>query len=276
MPRSTALDAIAIAPGSLVVSVVVGITLAAGGFVIGIGATGLAAGTTSFWYLSRATGFVAYLLLWGSVTWGLLLSTGTGRAWMRPPQLLDAHQFLSTAGAGFACFHSLVLMGDRYVSFPLRAVILPFGGSYEPLLVAFGQIAAWLSLLLIASFHVRRHIGGRSWRRLHYASRRSKGEPAALLRVGAVALDSAGRTVALDGQTIDLQPREFALLQELMLNAGRVLSRDQLEERMYRWGEEVGSNAVEVHVHHLRRKLGADIVKTIRGVGYVMPRGEHA
>jgi DMSO/TMAO reductase YedYZ heme-binding membrane subunit len=58
-------------------------------------------------------------------------------------------------------------MGDRYVSFPLRAVILPFGGSYEPLLVAFGQIAAWLSLLLIASFHVRRHIGGRVWRRLH-------------------------------------------------------------------------------------------------------------
>jgi hypothetical protein len=61
-------------------------------------------------------------------------------------------------------------MGDRYVSFPLRAVILPFGGRYEPLLVAFGQIAAWLTLLLIASFHVRRQIGGRVWRRLHYAS----------------------------------------------------------------------------------------------------------
>jgi predicted ferric reductase len=170
MPRTTALDANAIAPGSLVASAVVGITLATGGFVIGIGATGLSADTTSFWYLSRATGFVAYLLLWGSVTWGLLLSTGTGRAWIRPPQLLDAHQFLSAAGAGFACFHSLVLMGDRYVSFPLRAIVLPFGGSYEPLLVAFGQIAAWLSLLLIASFHVRRHIGGRMWRRLHYAS----------------------------------------------------------------------------------------------------------
>jgi predicted ferric reductase len=170
MARSNALDANAIAPGSLAVSAVVGITLATGGFVIGIGATGLAAGTTSFWYLSRATGFVAYLLLWGSVTWGLLLSTGTGRAWMRPPQLLDAHQFLSAAGVGFACFHSLVLMGDRYVSFPLRAVILPFGGSYEPLLVALGQIAVWLSLMLIGSFHVRRHIGGRAWRRLHYVS----------------------------------------------------------------------------------------------------------
>ena len=170
MARATAFDSNPVAPGSLAVSAVVGITLATGGFVIGIGATGLTAGTTSFWYLSRATGFVAYLLLWGSVTWGLLLSTGTGRAWMRPPQLLDAHQFLSAAGAGFACFHSLVLIGDSYVSFALRAVILPFGGSYEPLLVAFGQIAAWLSLLLITSFHVRRHIGGRVWRRLHYAS----------------------------------------------------------------------------------------------------------
>jgi predicted ferric reductase len=170
MPHSTAPDANAIAPGSLAVSAVVGITLATGGFVVSIGATGLAEGTTSFWYLSRASGFVAYLLLWGSVTWGLLLSTGTGRTWMRPPQLLDAHQFLSAASAGFACFHGLVLMGDRYVSFPLRAVILPFGGTYAPLLVALGQIAVWLSLLLIASFHVRRHIGVRVWRRLHYAS----------------------------------------------------------------------------------------------------------
>ena len=112
--------------------------------------------------------------------------------------------------------------------------------------------------------------------RLRALVRRSKGDPAPLLHVGDVALDPAARIVTRDGQPIDLQPREFALLQELMLNAGRVLSREQLEERMYRWGEEVESNAVEVHVHHLRRKLGADTVKTIRGVGYVMPRGEHA
>ena len=112
--------------------------------------------------------------------------------------------------------------------------------------------------------------------RLRALVRRSKGEPAALLCVGPLVLDPAARTVTRDGQGVDLQPREFTLLQELMLNAGRVLSREQLEERMYRWGEEVESNAVEVHVHHLRRKLGANIVKTIRGVGYVMPRGEHA
>ena len=110
--------------------------------------------------------------------------------------------------------------------------------------------------------------------RLRALVRRSKGAPAPLLHVGALILDPAARTVTRDGHRADLQPREFTLLQELMLNAGRVLSREQLEERMYRWGEEVESNAVEVHIHHLRRKLGADVVKTIRGVGYMVPRGE--
>ena len=170
MARAAAPDVPPIAPGSLLVSALVGVALAAAGFVVGIGATGLAEGTTSFWYLSRASGFVAYLLLWGSVVWGLLLSTGIGRTCIRPPLLLDAHQFLSTLSVGFASFHGLVLMGDRYIRFPLRAVVVPFAASYEPLLVACGQIAIWLSVLLIASFHVRRRIGGRAWRRLHYAS----------------------------------------------------------------------------------------------------------
>ncbi len=110
--------------------------------------------------------------------------------------------------------------------------------------------------------------------RLRALVRRSRGVPDPLLRVGSLTLDAATRGVARDGLAVDLQPREFTLLQELMLNAGRVLSREQLEERLYRWGEEVESNTVEVHVHHLRRKLGADVVKTIRGVGYVMPRAE--
>lgn len=163
-------DIRAVAPGSVLLSAIVGLTLATGGFAIGVGKAGIAEGSASFWYLSRASGFVAYVLLWGSVVWGLLLSTGTGRRWVRPPQLLDAHQFLGTAAVGFGSFHGLVLLGDRYVIFPLKAIVVPFASSHEPLLVAWGQIALWLSVLLIGSFHLRRHIGGRAWRQLHYAS----------------------------------------------------------------------------------------------------------
>ncbi len=112
----------------------VGLALAAAGMIIGAGAFGVAGQTTSFWYLSRSAGFVAYLLLWGSVAWGLLLSTKIGRGKLKAPVLLDAHQFLSAVGLGFTFFHGLVLMGDQYLSFPLSAVLVPFAGTYEPLL----------------------------------------------------------------------------------------------------------------------------------------------
>ena len=88
-----------------------------------------------------------------------------------------------------------------------------------------------------------------------------------------VVLDVATRRVSCDGQDIALPLREFDLLQLLMLNAGRVMSRAQLEQHLYGWGQEVDSNAIEVHVHHLRRKLGAGRIQTVRGVGYLM-RGE--
>jgi DNA-binding response OmpR family regulator len=69
-----------------------------------------------------------------------------------------------------------------------------------------------------------------------------------------------------------LSGREFDLLHALMLGAGRVLSREQIEQQLYSWGQEVESNAVEVHVHHLRRKLGAALIQTVRGVGYMVAR----
>jgi len=108
--------------------------------------------------------------------------------------------------------------------------------------------------------------------RLRALVRRSKGEAAPVLQVGALQLDPAARQVTFRGDRIDLQAREFAMLHELMLNAGRVLSREQLVERLYAWGEEIESNAIEVHVHHLRRKLAPEVIRTVRGVGYLMPR----
>jgi DNA-binding response OmpR family regulator len=74
------------------------------------------------------------------------------------------------------------------------------------------------------------------------------------------------------GVTVALSAREFDLLHALMLNAGRVLSREQLEQHLYSWGQEVESNAIEVHIHHLRRKLGTTLIHTVRGVGYTVLR----
>ena len=108
--------------------------------------------------------------------------------------------------------------------------------------------------------------------RLRALIRRSRGEPAPVLEIGSLRLDPAARSVTFEERPVDLQAREFNLLQELMTNAGRVLSREQLERRLYPWGEEVDSNAIEVHVHHLRRKLAPALIRTVRGVGYTMPR----
>lgn len=108
--------------------------------------------------------------------------------------------------------------------------------------------------------------------RLRALVRRSSGEAAPKLRVGEIELDPAARCVTFRARPVELSLREFALLHELMLNAGRVLSRDQLAQSLYSWGEEIESNAIEVHVHHLRRKLAPELLRTVRGVGYMMPR----
>jgi len=86
--------------------------------------------------------------------------------------------------------------------------------------------------------------------------------------VGKVTLDTATNRVLLEGDDLELSRREFMLLRSLMENVGRVQSRNTLETRLYSWGEEVASNALEVHVHNLRKKLGSDFIKTVRGVGY--------
>lgn len=108
--------------------------------------------------------------------------------------------------------------------------------------------------------------------RLRALVRRAHGQPRERLAMQDVVLDPAARTVTRAGEPVPLSTREFDLLHALMLNAGRVLSRQQLEQRLYSWGKEVESNAVEVHVHHLRRKLGAALIQTVRGVGYMLPR----
>ena len=107
--------------------------------------------------------------------------------------------------------------------------------------------------------------------RLRALIRRASGKAAPALTVSGVELDAAAHQVHYQQQLIDLPAKEFAVLHALMLSAGRVLSRTQIEEQLYAWGEEVESNAVEVHIHHLRRKLFPEFIETIRGVGYLIP-----
>jgi two-component system, OmpR family, response regulator QseB len=98
--------------------------------------------------------------------------------------------------------------------------------------------------------------------------RRHAGSGQPLLRVGELVLDPARRLVTQGGAPVELSAKEFAVLEALMQRPGSVLSREKLEEAVYGWGEEVGSNTGEVHVHHLRRKLGSGAIHNVRGVGY--------
>jgi two-component system OmpR family response regulator/two-component system response regulator QseB len=108
--------------------------------------------------------------------------------------------------------------------------------------------------------------------RLRALLRRASGTPAPLLEAAGIALDPATRRVTKNGSEVELSAREYALLHTLIQHPGRALSRAQLEEQLYAWGDEIGSNAVEVFIHHLRRKLGGETIRTLRGIGYVIPK----
>jgi DNA-binding response OmpR family regulator len=107
--------------------------------------------------------------------------------------------------------------------------------------------------------------------RLRAIVRRGAGHAAPILKQGDLYLDPANRIVMRAGESVDLSVREYDLLHLLLLSAGKVKTRAQLEAQLYCWGDAVESNALEVHVHHLRRKLGAELIRTVRGVGYMIP-----
>ncbi|MEZ5535479.1 MAG: response regulator transcription factor [Thiolinea sp.] len=108
--------------------------------------------------------------------------------------------------------------------------------------------------------------------RLRALIRRSGGHASPVLQHERVMLDPVQHRAELDGEAVELSGREFSVLHALLLNAGRVLSRRQLEDMLYDWGQAVESNAVEVHIHHLRRKLYPQLIETVRGVGYLLPK----
>jgi len=109
--------------------------------------------------------------------------------------------------------------------------------------------------------------------RVRAVARRHAGHAAAQIRIGELEIDTATRRVRWKGREAALSAREYAVLEALAQRPGALLSRSQLEDRLYGWDEEIASNAVEVHVHALRRKLDAALIKTVRGMGYMIEAG---
>lgn len=106
--------------------------------------------------------------------------------------------------------------------------------------------------------------------RLRALQRRHHGRSEPLIEHGAIVLDPASHRVTQKNKPVELSQREFELLKCLLENRGKVLSRARIEDTLYAWNEEVESNAVEVHIHHLRKKLGTRLIRTVRGVGYII------
>lgn len=106
--------------------------------------------------------------------------------------------------------------------------------------------------------------------RVHVFERRLGGAASHKLNIGPVSIDTRAQTATLDHHELALSRRELMLLKVLMENSGKILSKEQLETRLYQWGDEISSNAIEVHIHHLRKKLPKDFIKTVRGIGYTV------
>lgn len=128
----------------------------------------LSGDTKAYWYMARAGGIVGYVLLWLSVVWGLVLSTKITEGLVPAPIAYGLHEFLSLGTVLFAVGHALVLLGDRYIGFNIFHLTLPFFAPYKPVWTGLGTIGLYLSAILTGSFYLRKQIGQKIWRSLHY------------------------------------------------------------------------------------------------------------
>ena len=129
-----------------------------------------AASSKAYWFVSRSSGVIAYLLITVSVLWGLVQSGALFRPRVPPLLALGLHNYLSLAGLALAALHGLILLGDSYTRFSLQQVMTPFMSTYRPIPVGLGIVGFYLMLLLSVSFYLRRWIGQKSFRLLHYGS----------------------------------------------------------------------------------------------------------
>ena len=120
------------------------------------------------WLASRAAGITAYVAITLEIVFGLLLSSGAGDRWIARARTVEIHRFLSVASLALVVAHALVLLADRFIRFDLLDVLVPFLAPYRPLAVGLGAMAAYAAIVVHASFALRKHIGQRAWRALHY------------------------------------------------------------------------------------------------------------
>ncbi len=130
----------------------------------------LEAGSQAYWYVARAGGVVAYILLWLATCWGIVMSSKVTKGYVNIPAAFALHEYLPILGVVFAAFHAVALLGDTYIGFDIWQLLVPFTSSYEPLWTGLGSLAFYLFLAITASFYVRKQIGQKVWRSLHYLS----------------------------------------------------------------------------------------------------------
>lgn len=124
-----------------------------------------------YWYLSRGSAVISYLLLWASMVLGLLMTNKMSRYWPGAPAAYDLHQYVSLLGMVFVIFHALILTGDSFIRINLFQTLLPFGSeNYRPVQVGFGQIGFYLWLLLVGTFYIRKKMSVKIWRFIHFSS----------------------------------------------------------------------------------------------------------
>ena len=125
----------------------------------------------AYWFLARGSALVAFGLLWMAMALGMSITNRMARVWPGGPLVFDLHQFLSLLGLGFAIFHGLVLLGDRYIGFSLTQILVPFAAaSYKPFWVGLGQLGIYLWAVVVASFYLRKQIGRVAWRLIHFVT----------------------------------------------------------------------------------------------------------
>jgi predicted ferric reductase len=124
--------------------------------------------TQAYWYMARAGGFMGYLLLWLSVIWGLVISSKIVTGWVPAPIAFGLHEFLSIGAILFTLVHAVVLLGDQYLNFNIFHLAVPFVAPFKPVLTGLGTIGFYLTVLLTGSFYVRKQLGQKVWRMVHY------------------------------------------------------------------------------------------------------------